>query len=1175
MSSRGALRSSRSRPRNAAGGDVVHHHVPGQDLVGLDAHLAGQEAGEATGFGPADGPHRDEVLLAVEQEPSLADLTVEVDRQLRHPQDRSVDPDQAHLDPPLGADGHPAGQAEVAVEPGVDQRAAVDLHAELAPAGPAGVGLRPDPQVRAVGVRPHEPERRRGRGAVRHRPGHERAVPGQEAPRRQPVPGLERVRRREPGRHEPADRLRDGVEGRGGGVDEGEQIACDGLCRRSLGHGGTLSTGFGSTECDRLCSPPSGGRPVGSSDHQTDGPASSRAEAPVHTPGIAHVAHPPSPGSLRPGIRARRLRRRVRRRPPRSAEPRHRREGHHRPRPPRPPWRNRGRGQHRRRRRHPHPGPRPVPPRGGRLRPAARGALRHRHRLPAHRRGHGRRHRGGRQDRRQRGPERPRLAGRAGRGRLARHHGPRRHAGLPAAVHRRAGRRPAPASTSSGRPTWSASGSSARSAATRPTPRAPSTSRASPPGPSSTRGCSPPRSCASSTPTCATSGSRARSPSCTPGSPPTRSRRGRWPTRTATWPTTARSTRSRATATGCGPARRCCAATLFGPDIERIFPICTPGASDSATFDEVLELLHLAGRSLPHAVLMMIPEAWENHDAMDPAKRAFYQFHASLMEPWDGPASVAFTDGTVIGAVLDRNGLRPSRYWVTSDGLVVMASEVGVLDIDPSTVDPQGPAAAGPHVPRRHHAGPHRRRRRDQVRAGRRAPLRGVAARRPRPPRRPARPAPHPLPAQVRGPPPADLRLHDRGAEAPHGADGPHRRWRASARWAPTRRSRCCPPGLGCCSTTSRSSSPRSPTRRSTPSARSWSRASAARSARRATCSTRRRRRAGRSSCPGRSSTTTSWPSSSTPTTTATSRVSRPWWSRACTRWPAAASACATRSARVRREVSDAIEDGARIIVLSDRDSDATWRRSRRCCSPSAVHHHLVRERTRTQVGLVVEAGDAREVHHMALLIGYGAAAINPYMAFETLEAMTARGQLDGGLDDAIRQLHQGRRQGRAQGDVEDGHLDRRVLHRRAGVRGHRARPGAGRRVLHRHHQPARRHRPRRARGRGRGPPPHRLPRPARGAGPPRARGRRRVPVAPRGRVPPLQPRHRVQAPARHPQRPLRGVQGVHRDGRPAGRATWPRCAGCSRSATARARPSRSTRSSRSPRSSSASRPAP
>jgi glutamate synthase (NADPH/NADH) large chain len=106
-------------------------------------------------------------------------------------------------------------------------------------------------------------------------------------------------------------------------------------------------------------------------------------------------------------------------------------------------------------------------------------------------------------------------------------------------------------------------------------------------------------------------------------------------------------------------------------DLNRLFPICTPDASDSASFDEVLELLHLGGRSLPHAVLMMIPEAWENHAEMDAARRAFYEFHSTFMEPWDGPACVTFTDGTLIGAVLDRNGLRPGRYWVTDDGLVV------------------------------------------------------------------------------------------------------------------------------------------------------------------------------------------------------------------------------------------------------------------------------------------------------------------------------------------------------------------------------------------------------------------------------------------------------------------------------------------------------------------------
>ena len=208
------------------------------------------------------------------------------------------------------------------------------------------------------------------------------------------------------------------------------------------------------------------------------------------------------------------------------------------------------------------------------------------------------------------------------------------------------------------------------------------------------------------------------------------------------------------------------ASDLFPGELERVFPICTPDASDSSSFDEVLELLALGGRSLPHSVLMMIPEAWENHASMDEEKKAFYRFHASLMEPWDGPASIAFTDGTVIGAVLDRNGLRPSRYWVTDDGLVIMASEVGVLEVDPAERRQEGPARARPHVPRRHDAGPDRRRRGDQARARDRAPVRAVARRGARPPRRPpaARRA-HPG-ALVARPAAAAVRLDPGGAAA-------------------------------------------------------------------------------------------------------------------------------------------------------------------------------------------------------------------------------------------------------------------------------------------------------------------------------------------------------------------------------------------------------------------------
>ena len=129
---------------------------------------------------------------------------------------------------------------------------------------------------------------------------------------------------------------------------------------------------------------------------------------------------------------------------------------------------------------------------------------------------------------------------------------------------------------------------------------------------------------------------------------------------------------------------------LWGDDIRKLRPIICEDGSDSAMFDNCLEFLTLSGRSLPHAVMMMIPEPWENHESMNDAKRAFYEYHACLMEPWDGPASIAFTDGRRIGAVLDRNGLRPSRYYVTKDDMVIMASEVGVLDVAPERVLQKG-----------------------------------------------------------------------------------------------------------------------------------------------------------------------------------------------------------------------------------------------------------------------------------------------------------------------------------------------------------------------------------------------------------------------------------------------------------------------------------------------------
>ena len=132
------------------------------------------------------------------------------------------------------------------------------------------------------------------------------------------------------------------------------------------------------------------------------------------------------------------------------------------------------------------------------------------------------------------------------------------------------------------------------------------------------------------------------------------------------------------------------ASEKFGADLKKICPVCIAGASDSAVFDNALELLVLTGRSLPEAMSMLIPEPWQNHESMSDDLKAYYEYQSCLLEPWDGPASMAFTDGTVIGAVLDRNGLRPSRYWVTKGGLVVMASEAGVLDIPPEEVESKG-----------------------------------------------------------------------------------------------------------------------------------------------------------------------------------------------------------------------------------------------------------------------------------------------------------------------------------------------------------------------------------------------------------------------------------------------------------------------------------------------------
>jgi glutamate synthase (NADPH/NADH) large chain len=437
-----------------------------------------------------------------------------------------------------------------------------------------------------------------------------------------------------------------------------------------------------------------------------------------------------------------------------------------------------------------------------------------------------------------------------------------------------------------------------------------------------------------------------------------------------------------------------CASDLI-PGLERAFPIITPGASDSASFDEVLELLHLGGRPLHHAVLMMIPEAWENHRTMDPARRAFYRYHAALMEPWDGPAAVAFTDGTVIGAVLDRNGLRPARYWVTDDGLVVLASEVGVIDIPADKIVKKGRLQPGKMFLVDTEAG--RIVDDDEIKDA-------LAAEAPYaewlddgqielddlPPRNMLTPRHASVVGRQRlfGYTNEELRLlvgpmAKSGAE-PIGSMGTDTaiavlsdRPRLLYDYFTQLFAQVTNPPLDAIReelVTSLLSTlgPESNVLEATPD-----------------------------SCrqivlpmpvidnDDLAKLVYDNEDGSTPGFRAFAIDGL---------FEVAGGGEALRLAieDVRTRVSAAIAEGADVIVLSDRNSTAALAPIPSLLLVSAVHHHLVRDKTRTRVGLVVESGDAREVHHMALLKGFGAAAINPYLAFETIDDMIASGNLVG-----------------------------------------------------------------------------------------------------------------------------------------------------------------------------------
>jgi glutamate synthase (NADPH) large chain len=448
-----------------------------------------------------------------------------------------------------------------------------------------------------------------------------------------------------------------------------------------------------------------------------------------------------------------------------------------------------------------------------------------------------------------------------------------------------------------------------------------------------------------------------------------------------------------------------------GKGIERLFPILDEEGSDSSSFDECLELLHMGGRSLPHAVLMMIPEPWENHEEMTAGRRAFYQFHAGMMEPWDGPALIAFTDGSVIGAVLDRNGLRPGRYWVTSDGLVVLASEVGVLDIDPATVIRKGRLQPGRIFLA-------------DTAAGRIVEDEEVKA---------ALAAEHPyeawlhaglihlddLPDRPLPSPDGLLPSPDAAAEAAtnlvmlqrmHGYTEEELR----VILAPMARAGAEP--IGSMGT-------------DTPLAVLSDRP-------RGVFDYFTQLFAQVTNPPLdaiREELVTSLGTFTGPEQNLLEPIPA-----SCRQivlpfpvindndlakivhindegnLPGLAShvvdgrydprgggdGLRARLAEICAEVSAAIECGARLIILSDRLAP----RADRVPIPSllltgAVHHHLIKQKSRTRAGLIVQAGDVRECHHVALLVGYGAAAVNPYLAIESVRDLVRRGVLEGATE--------------------------------------------------------------------------------------------------------------------------------------------------------------------------------
>jgi glutamate synthase (NADPH) large chain len=430
---------------------------------------------------------------------------------------------------------------------------------------------------------------------------------------------------------------------------------------------------------------------------------------------------------------------------------------------------------------------------------------------------------------------------------------------------------------------------------------------------------------------------------------------------------------------------------LFGGDIKDLLPVIVEGGSDSAMFDNAVEMLVMTGRSLPHAMMMLIPEAWDGHETMSDEKKAFYEYHSCIMEPWDGPASMVFTDGVVIGATLDRNGLRPSRYYVTKDGLVVMASEVGVLDIPAENILLKGRLQPGKMFL-------------IDTRQGRiidDAELKhSIATAKPyrewlnknivRLSDLPGHPVPEPshatvlLRQQVFGYTHEDLRIlmapmAHKGEEAigSMGTDTPlavlSDRQPSLFNYFKQLFAQVTNPPLDAI------------------------REELVTSMSTALGPERNLLNPEPESC--RMIKILS-PIIDNDDLAKVRNISNESF-RAVTlpmRFKVA-----ERGEGMRRALADlcqtataAIRSGATILILSDRQIDKDYAPIPSLLATSGLHHHLVREGARTKATLIVETGDAREVHHYCLLIGYGASAINPYLAFETLDDMIRQGLLTG-----------------------------------------------------------------------------------------------------------------------------------------------------------------------------------